>query len=203
MTLRKSLLLGVGVSVVVAGVLNVERQNREAADAAIAASDAVFEETQRRIWDNKYAPLDEPEVCDEDSCPQPALLEDPPEAGEPQEAEPAQDAPPASIEWVTPAEAAASPKPDWFHVSWSQGCAPCARATQLLNSTSVARLSQQFDCVLIEDADNNHPWMRWWGLTRVPTDLFVSADGSRWSRQVGCPSEYPSRLRQGAGSVAE
>lgn len=77
-------------------------------------------------------------------------------------------APPAagSIHWVTPAEAAASPLPDYWCVTIEDGsCPPCNRLKTLLADPRVIAWSRHYDCVKSDRLDGKlpkgYPVQRW------------------------------------------
>ena len=99
-----------------------------------------------------------------------------------------------AIKWVTPEEAAKSPKPDWWHCSAPKGvpCPPCERAEKLLADPRVVAWSSEFDCVR---ASAPAPY---------PCDIFT--DGRLWIRKDGCPAtvmKYMDRLDLAKRSLTE
>lgn len=93
------------------------------------------------------------------------------------------------IHWVTKAEAEASPKPDFWHVTAPNlaDCHWCVVAERLLQSPEVVKASRQFDCVRTTRVSGRS--------VPYPTDVFCSA--SRYWLVSGCPSDaasYAQRL---------
>lgn len=90
---------------------------------------------------------------------------------------------PDYIIWVSPAEAAASPKPDWWHVTdpVPGRCAPCILADRLFTDISLVRWSEVFDCIRADKITGKLP--------KYPVDIFTSADGKKYVRYNGCPDD--------------
>mgnify|MGYP000930239111 CR=1 FL=1 len=86
--------------------------------------------------------------------------------------------PDQGIRWVTSAVAAASPKPDWWHVSdpVPGRCAPCDAMRPMLADPAVVEASLQFDCVQAS------------GPGPLPGDIFRSPDERRVCRFHGAPA---------------
>ncbi len=91
---------------------------------------------------------------------------------------PDQAKPDQGIRWVTSATAAASPKPDWWHVSdpVPGRCAPCDATRPMLEDPAVIEASSQFDCVQAS------------GPGPLPGDIFRSPDERRVCRFHGAPA---------------
>jgi hypothetical protein len=100
------------------------------------------------------APVPAP-VAGHDGQPAQAITTAPPAAG------------PFTINWVTPAAAAASPLPDWWHATPAdiRTCIPCMKAEALFADKRVVEMSRRFDCVRVRTFGSETPL--------YPSDLFT------------------------------
>ena len=101
---------------------------------------------------------------------------------------------PESVVWMSEAEAKASGKTVLYFVTRTKGCVPCKRLKAMLANPISAEAMNRFACVLIEDQSPNHPWMRHYRLTTVPTMLFVGPKAKPFA-QTGAPDSVPGLLQ--------
>lgn len=107
----------------------------------------------------------------------------------------ATEAAPASIRWVSLAEAQASGKPIWIHVT-GPGCGPCIAIEENVSPDSaVAKASQRWACVAMQYGDpmliNQH-------ISRVPRDVFIRREANVPASTRGgipCPMDAAGYVR--------
>lgn len=103
---------------------------------------------------------------------------------------------PASINYVSEKEAVASGKIRFYHVTDSKTCAPCRLAKGFMSTPAFIKASQEFACVLIDRAAvpkaQFDKWVRYYGVTLMPAEVFVSPDGKRKVAYNGLPHTAPA-----------
>lgn len=103
------------------------------------------------------------------------------------------------IAWLPYADALASGKPLLIHVTDSVGCRWCDRAYAALSTPEVIAESENFACVLVDQAQADYAQYRrfadHYGIDGVPTTLFLSPRLERWGRKTGYYHDYPLLLR--------
>lgn len=85
-----------------------------------------------------------------------------------------------------------------FHASW---CGPCRRMeSEVLGTAQVSELLGNGIIGVKVDSDRNGDLVSRFGVTSLPTDVIISADGTVLSKDAGSPglSGYVSRLRKHA-----
>jgi hypothetical protein len=103
---------------------------------------------------------------------------------------------PKSINYVSEKEAIASGKVRWYHVTDSKTCAPCRLAKQFMSTPAFIGATEDFACVLIDRAAvpslQFAKWIKHYGVTQLPAEVFVSPDGKRKDVYNGLPHTAPA-----------
>lgn len=100
-----------------------------------------------------------------------------------------------SVVWVSEADAKASGKPILYLTTLSKGCVPCNQLAKLLDNPISAEAMNRFACVKITDPPANHPWLRFYNVTRFPSMVFVGPKGTQPRVQSGSPGSVPALLQ--------
>lgn len=99
------------------------------------------------------------------------------------------------VVWVSEAEAKASGKPILYLATLSKGCVPCNQLAKLLDNPISAEAMNRFACVKLTDPPANHPWLRFYNVTRFPSMVFVGPKGTQPRVQSGSPGSVPALLQ--------
>lgn len=101
---------------------------------------------------------------------------------------------PFSVQWVKEAEAKASGKVILYYVTRTKGCPACVKLKGFMNNPASIEAMNRFACVLIQDVPAGNAWMSFYGITSVPSMVFVGPKGTTPFIQVGCPNGVPELL---------